>query len=454
MTLAAPRSSSRQAASPARRVAYVTVRRTFEQGAYTERVLDAEATRAQLDSRSRAQATRLAYGAVQWRATLDHLVSTFAERPAGAIDAPLLAALRLGLYELLWLSGAPDRAVVFEAVALAGSAVPRGTGLVNAVLRRAAREGRALLDGLDDATPERAGLAYSHPQWIAARFWEQFGAEGARALMRADNEPAESALRANALVLGPAGAGRLLEELPAKAHAVPGWPDAVVLDQALHLQALPLWEQGAVMPQSRAAQLVAPILDPQPGEHVLDLCAAPGGKATHAAALMCGSGHVLAIERHPGRARALRATSARLRARNVEVLALDALQAPRGPFDRVLLDPPCSGLGTLQSHPDLRWRVQADDVPALAARQAELLTAAAERVRPGGTLVYSTCTLSDAENEVQIDGFLSAHPQFAVRDVAAEHPGLAHPRAPGCLLTLPHRDGTAGFFIACLERRR
>jgi 16S rRNA (cytosine967-C5)-methyltransferase len=453
MALAARPSSSAREASPARRVAYTTVRRTFEQGAYTDRALDAEATRAKLDSRSRAQATRLAFGAVQWRATLDHLAGTLAERPVAAIDPPLRAALRLGLYELLWLSGAPDRAVVFEAVALAGSASPRGAGLVNAVLRRATREGRALLDALDDETPERAALAYSHPVWVAERFWEQFGADGARALMRADNEPAESALRANALVLGPGGARALIDRLGASAHPVPGWPDAVVLDQALDVRGTPLWEQGAFTAQSRAAQLVAPVLGPRAGERVLDLCSAPGGKATHLAALMGGSGHVLAVERHAGRGRTLRATCARLRAGNVEVLRADAREAPRGPYDRVLLDPPCSGLGTLQSHPDLRWRVQARDVPALAAVQGELLAAAGERVRPGGTLVYSTCTLSPAENEVQIEGFLASHPQFELRDVTAQRPGLAHPRAPGCLLTLPHRDGTAGFFIASLERR-
>jgi 16S rRNA (cytosine967-C5)-methyltransferase len=434
----------------ARICAYAVVRRVFEQGAYADRALQSEAR--ELDARDRALAMRLAYGAIQRRLTLDHLIGRLAGRPPERLDPPLLACLRLGLYELLYLSGAPDRAVVADCVELAKTGRGAGHGLVNAVLRRAAREGAtALLSELRSDTPEQAAIAHSHPEWIARLWWKQLGASDARALMAADNEPGELALRVNTLLADPAG---VAGELGAPTHTDPQLSEALVLDGPLNLHGTHAWERGAIVAQSRAAMLVARALDPQPGERVLDLCAAPGGKSTHLAALMGDEGEVLAVERNPARAAELRDTARRLHAASVRVEVADAaLPRPEGAaFDRVLVDPPCSGLGTLQARADLRWRITPAHVQELAQIQAAILGAGARALRPGGVLVYSTCTISATENERQIELFLDRNPQFALEDLCDGRRIHTHPRMPKALQTMPHRDHTAGFFVARMRR--
>jgi 16S rRNA (cytosine967-C5)-methyltransferase len=449
------------AVAPARRCAFVVLRRVFERGAYADQALHAECK--DHDPRDRALAMRLAYGAVQRKATLDYLIERLSDRPAARLDPPVLAALRLGLYELLYLGGAPDYAVVADAVELAKAHGRAGHGLVNAVLRRAAREGRAeLLGGLSEETPEQAAVMHSHPEWIAGLWWDELGAAQARALMAFDNEPGEVALRANTLRTD---VRTLAGELPVRTRVDDEIPEALVLEEPFDMHASPLWQTGAFIAQSRAAMLVAHALAPLPGDRVLDLCAAPGGKSTHLAALMQGRGQVLAVERNPRRAAALARTTQRLRAASVRVEIADAASArPEGPvFDRVLVDPPCSGLGTLQARADLRWRMTPESVREMAAQQARILTAGAGALRPGGVLVYSTCTISQTENERLIAAFLESQPDFSIDDLAAERPRFAagSSRAAGaraneirqrCLLTLPDRDRTAGFFIARLRR--
>jgi 16S rRNA (cytosine967-C5)-methyltransferase len=333
---ASARHSTPAGVAPARACAYAVLRRVFEQGAYADLALRSEAR--ELDARDRALAMRLAYGTVQRRGTLDHLIGRLAERPLRRLDAPVLAALRLGLYELLYLGGAPDHAVVADAVELAkaadtkapsrgGLVTGRGHGLVNAVLRRATREGAALLGELDDRTPEGAALKHSHPEWIARLWWDELGAEDARALLAFDNEPAELALRVNTLVAEPASVAEQLRAAPCPVgiHGDPGIPEALVLEGAWDLHGSPQWRSGAVLAQSRGAMLPARALAPEPGERVLDLCAAPGGKTTHLAALMGGSGEVVAVEHNPRRAAELQRTAERLRAQEcVRVVLGDA----------------------------------------------------------------------------------------------------------------------------------
>jgi 16S rRNA (cytosine967-C5)-methyltransferase len=445
------------AIAPARRCAFAVLRAVFEHGAYADKALQSQAT--DLDERDRALAMRLSNGAVQRKGTLDHLIERLAERPAAALDPPVLAALRLGLYELIYLDGAPDYAVVADAVELAKAQGRSGHGLVNAVLRRAAREGpAALLSELTDATPEQAAVKHSHPEWIARLWWQELGAAEARALMSVDNEPSEVALRANTIVTD---APTLAAALTVSTHGDRLIPEALVLEGPFDMHDSPLWREGAFLAQSRAAMLVARTLAPRAGDRVLDLCSAPGGKTTHLAALMDDAGEVVAVERNPRRAGALARTVERLGVHNVRVEVADAAAArPEGPeFDRVLVDPPCSGLGTLQARADLRWRVGPDAMAEMARSQAEILAAGANALRPGGVLVYSTCTISQTENEHVIAAFLNSHPDFGLDDLAGELSGLAV-ASPGPLsglpdrpvLTLPHRDHTAGFFIARLRR--
>ena len=443
-----PATRASEAVAAARVCAYGVLRRVFEQGAYADRALAGAANG--LDPRDRALAMRLVYGTVQRRATLDHVAAELAGRDAATIDAPLLAALRLGLYQLLFLDSVPAHAAVNDSVTLAKRAGGGGFRLVNAILRRAAREGGELLDTLDETTPQSAALLHSVPVWIAELWWRALGPDGARALLAIVNEPAESSLRANTLVTD---AAALAAALPV-ATALPGDPpEAVIALEPFDVQLSRAWREGACMPQSRASMLVAHAVAPRPRERVLDLCAAPGGKTTHLAALMGGAGEIVAVERHSGRAAALRRTASRMHAANIRVEVGDAgapLAEP--PFDRVLLDPPCSGLGTLRSRPDLRWRVWPRDVAELAAEQSRLLSAAAALVSPGGVLVYSTCTISPDENERQIDAFLRRHRSFSADDLQSEYPAWAHPSAARHLLALPHVQGSDGFFVARLRR--
>jgi 16S rRNA (cytosine967-C5)-methyltransferase len=387
--------------SPARKAAHAVVLRTLADGAYADRALHGEARG--LDARDRALAKQLAFGTVQRRLTLDHVIGEHVDR---RLEPGVRAALHLGLFQLLFLDGVAAHAAIGEAVELAKPSP--GHRLVNAVLRRVQREGAELPA---DDTPAGAAIRHSHPRWLTELWWEWLGADDARALLRADNEPAELALRVNTLV-------------DADVADVPGRRDGttIVVDGPFDALAHPGYAAGAFTPQSRASQLVAVTVAPRPGERVLDLCAAPGGKTTHLAALMEGSGEIVAVERHPGRARALRATCERMRATNVTVVTGDA-KAFDGErrFDRVLLDPPCSGLGTLRSHPDLRWRASPEGIERLAVEQDALLAAARRSVKPGGTLVYSVCTLSPGEERLVTD---------AVQR------------------TFPHRDGTDGFYIA------
>jgi len=421
----------------------------FEEDAWADRALHGEARRLRLDARERALAMRLAYGAVQRRATLDHLVETLAGRPPDRLEPVVLAALRLGLYQLVYAAKVPAHAAVAESVELVKRESPGGAKLVNAVLRRGAREAPALVAALGDATPAQAALRHSHPQWIAELWWDALGADAARALMAAGNEPAEAAVRVNTLRADPS---ELAARLPVATHAAPDLPEGLVLDAPFDAFASPEWERGNFMPQSRAAMTVARVLAPEPGERVLDLCAAPGGKTTHLAALMRNEGELVAVERHSGRAEALRRTAARMGAR-VDVRAGDAA-APHEPgrYDRVLVDPPCSDLGTLASRPDARWRKQADLPLRLAREQAAILRAGADALCPGGTLVYSTCTISPAENEAVIHAFLDERADFRADDLRPELPLWEHAPVPGFAQTLPHRDGTEGFFIARLRR--
>jgi 16S rRNA (cytosine967-C5)-methyltransferase len=398
--------------SPARKAAFEVVRRVFEDDAYADRALRSASEG--LEPRDRALARQLAYGTVQRVRTLDHAIETLGHRPVRKLDPPVRAALRLGAYQLGYLEVAPHAAANESVELVRQSRLERAVPFTNAVLRRIGAGIEPLLASL----PEGA-LKHSYPDWIYDTWSRDFGEEEALALMRAQNEPPETVVR---LVRG---------EIEGEATDVPGaYRVPRVDEEALH--------DGRVWPQSRASQLAGLAVGAQHGERILDSCAAPGGKAT----MLLGD--VVAVELNEARANELEANARRLGAANVHVLRADATALPNdiGTFDRALVDAPCSGLGVLAARPDLRWR--AKPLPKL---QLALLRAAAERVKPGGTIVYSVCTMTVEENEAVVE----AAGLEVDATLGDEWPQFRHPRRPEFLLTLPHVHRTSGFFVARLR---
>ena len=384
--------------APARRAAFDVVLRVFEQDAYADRALTSAV--AGLDERDRALAQRLAYGTVQRARTLDFGIEQLGKRPVRKLDPPVRASLRLGAYQLAFTE-LPEHAVVDDAVELVRAARrERAVPFTNAVMRRLAQGFRGLVASLPEGPVKE-----SYPDWIPEVWTRDLGAEAALSLMRAQNEPPALEVRADT----PVG----------EQTDVPG---AYVVERV---------DPERMRPMSRASQLAALVVGSQEGERILDACAAPGGKT----ALL--RGEVTAVEVHPGRAAAL----ARSAGPTARVVNADVRELDESGFDRALVDAPCSGLGVLARRPDLRWRAR--PLPDL---QLELLRAAAERTKPGGTIVYSVCTLNADENEAIVDAA-----GLDVEPLHEEWPQYAHPARPEFLLTRPDRDRTSGFFIARLR---
>ena len=398
--------------SPARRAAYETLLRVFEQDAYADRAFRTAAEG--LEERERAFAQRLAYGAVQRVRTLDHAIETLGKRPVRKLDPPVRAALRLGAYQLGYTDTAPHAAVNESVELVRRARLERAVPFTNAVMRRLDGGIRELLAALPEGP-----LKESYPDWIHETFVRTLGDEGALALERALNEPLETVVR---LVAGDPPTGAEPTDIPG-AFRVARVNDLAVAD-------------GKIWPQSRGSQLAGLCVGAREGERVLDVCAAPGGKTGQLA------GEVTAVEIDPGRASELRANLAAQKRTNVTVVEADgtALPPELTGYDRALVDAPCSGLGVLGQRPDLRWR--AGPLPEL---QLALLRSAAERLRPGGTVLYSVCTINPDENEAVVEAS-----GLRVLPLGEEWPAFAHPHRPEFLLTLPHVHRTSGFFIALL----
>lgn len=446
----------------AREVALRALRDVDAKAAYINLALDAHLAKSKLEGRDRGLATELAYGATRRRNTIDYAISQVATRPLDAIDPWIRNILREAVYQLMYMERIPASAAVDEAVELAKQYGHTGVAkFVNGVLRNLIRR-LPTMQWPDPAAEPVAALSvtHSHPAWLVESWLDQFGQEEAVRLMESANQVPPLTIRVNRLK---ATREQVMEALAAEgvtAEPTPHSPDGLIihgLNSASYLDRLKAMKQGLFTVQDESSMLVGPVLNPQPGWTVLDVAAAPGGKTTHIAELMGNEGRVIAIDIHPHKVDLIAQNAKRLGVKIIEGICADARQIGEqmpAMADAVLCDVPCSGLGTLSRRPDARWRKTPEEIAGLLPVQAAILESAAKAVKPGGVLIYSTCTIEPHENQERVAAFLAAHPEFQRDDIRPYLPqSLAADSGPGYIQLLPHRHGTDGFFIARLRRR-
>jgi 16S rRNA (cytosine967-C5)-methyltransferase len=447
--------------------------RSIDKGAFADVVVDRALHNSQLSPPDKALFTELVYGCVRQQRTLDALIDQLGKKKSQQQPPDLRLILHLGLYQLRYLNQIPPSAGVNTTVDLAKQNGFTGlAGVVNGVLRqylRSRRAGASSEDGRDEGEAfsvdplqlpqdpvQRLGILHSYPDWIVQIWLEQFGVEETEQLCKWMNHPPAIALRVNPLKISVEQVEAAMTAAGVAVKRMPPLPQALqLMKHEGAIQDLPGFKEGWWMVQDGSAQLVSHILNPQPDETVIDACAAPGGKSIHIAELMQDQGVVWACDRTESRLKKLQQNCDRLDIHSIQIRLGDSRAIPEfeGLGDRVLLDAPCSGLGTLHRHADARWRQTPTSVQDLVQLQTELLEQTATWVKPGGTLVYATCTLNPVENEAQVQSFLNSHPAWSLIPPAPD--SLASPFATpqGWLKVLPHHWGMDGFFMARLGRK-
>lgn len=419
-------------------------------GVLLRRVLE----RAGLSAADEALAAELTLGTLRHRAEVDWALSHASHTPLDDLPSRIRAVLRMGAYQLMFLDRIPAAAACSQAVELAKRAGHRGTArLVNAVLRRVAAAPEAIPE--DVSTPEGIALRHSHPLWLVRRWVDRFGVDEARALCRTNNVAPPASVRLNTLRGTPASVAAAIDALGVATAPSALAPEGARIVQASSHARRAAYAEGWVSPQDEGSMLVSRLVAPRPGETVVDTCAGSGGKAMHLAALMENQGRVIAADIVPAKLAATARHAQRLGVTIVEprLLAAGSLTdvLPAG-ADRVLVDAPCSGLGVLRRRPEIRWRIQPEQLSVLAARQRAIVEDASAAVRPGGLLVFSVCTLEPEEGPAVVAGFLDAHPEFDPEPIdGAVFAPVS--RAPGRAFLYPHLHGTDGFFVAVCRRR-
>ncbi len=444
-----------------RLLALRVLERVSSAGAYADILLHSALGRSALNAPDRAFATDLVYGTLRWRGTIDYYLNHFVDQDLAKLEPLVASTLQLGAYQLLFAKRVPASAAVDQSVrCIRAAGMSRATGLVNAVLRRLSLEHHKIaLPSVNDDPTAHLTHALSLPRWLAERWIERCGVEGAVALAKACNEPPPLTIRANRL----RGDARellqdVLENFP-EATACRFARGGIVLGRKGNPAQDRNFLAGRFTVQDEASQLVVALLDPQPGERVLDLCAAPGGKTTAIAERVGPSGSVIAVDRNTRRLDLVQRAVRRLGLKGIRTVTRDATRslaelAPEGGFDRILVDAPCSGLGTLRRNPDAKWRVRPGDPARLAEVQRALVGNAAAVLRSGGTLVYSSCTVLAEENEEIARHFLRGSRDFApISKDALPNEVKILADSDGFLRTFPHIHDTDGFFAARFERR-
>lgn len=435
----------------ARETAVLTLAACEKQGAWSDGHLK-HAIRAQgLDRRDAALCTRLCYGVLQNRLLLDWRLGRLCSMKLDKLEIRILCDLRVAAYQLLFLDKIPPSAAVNEAVELAKrhSRSPRAAGLVNGVLRSLLREEAPEVRGKDEM--ETLSIRYSHPRWLVEEFAALLGMEGAEALLRADNEQPPTTAQVNTWKTTPEKLMDSLREAGVEGAPHPWLPGCLLLTGTGDLERLDAFRRGEFYVQDAASRLAVMAANPQPGQRVLDCCAAPGGKSFAAAIAMGNRGELVSCDIHPHKIKLLEAGRERLGLSIIRPTLQNAAQAREDwveGFDLVFTDVPCSGLGIIRKKPDIRYK-EPEALKGLPGVQRAILDNCARYVRPGGALVYSTCTLLRRENDEIVDGFLAAHSDFSAEPFELPHLGAQ----PGRVTFWPHIHGTDGFFTAKLRRK-
>ncbi|MBR5391031.1 MAG: 16S rRNA (cytosine(967)-C(5))-methyltransferase RsmB [Clostridia bacterium] len=437
--------------SPARETALRALIAFRREGTWPDLYLKRASRRLSTDDA--ALAARLTYGVLENRAYLDFLIGAFSNRPMEKLTPQVLDALRLAAYQLVFLQRIPQSAAVNEAVEQVKKAGNPGAGaFANGLLRSLERRLSDLPQVPREDPLTYLSTRYSHPRWFVGKMRKRLGDEGCEALLQADNAPAPVTARVNTLKTDRAALLRRLEERGCPARVHPDLENALILEQPGAALRTGLMDEGLLYIQDAASQLCVEALDPRPGETVLDLCAAPGGKALLAAQKMKNTGEIVALELHPHRVELMKKNAVRMGVTCLRAVAGDAstfCEAPES-VDAVLCDVPCSGMGVIRKKPDVRYK-DGDSIKALPPLQLAILKNGAACLRPGGRLVYSTCTLLREENEAVIEAFLQENSGFARE--AFSLPGIGA-CAEGQITLWPQIHGTDGFFIAKLRKIR
>ena len=430
--------------------------------AYADILLDHSLKDPTLSDRDRALLTELTYGTLRWRGKIDARLIHYIRRSLDDTDPLIRNLLRVTFYQLLFLDKIPDYAAVNEAVELAkahgGSTV---AGFVNGVLRSFLRERdrTAALQSTSDWQEAALAIEYSHPQWLVEKWLNYFGRKETETLLKANNEIAPLVLRVNSRKGSREALLGLLLKNGVAAVTTRWSPAGIWVQSRSTVNQLPGFQEGLFQVQGEASQLVSYLVSPQKGERILDACAAPGGKTTHIAELLADTGELIALDKSERGIEKIR--------ENVARLGLASLRATRSdvsrplpaelcsPYDRILVDAPCSGLGTLRSHPETKWHRDQSDIERLAHLQKNIINQVARHLKPGGVLVYSTCTLTNNENEHIVEEFLEHHKEFVLDDAVSYLPEKARSLVRGnYFMTLPHRHDTDGFFAARMRKAR
>ncbi len=442
-----------------RNTAFHTLLRIDKERSYADILIDHELRDGGLTGPDRGLYTELVYGTLRRQGTLDHIIGQFSKTPPAKLERSVLLLLRLGLYQMFFLDRVPVSAAVNETVNLAKQYAPRASGFINAVLRSADR-GRDTISYPDPEKEPASFIAarHSHPVWIVEKWLQQLGFTEAAELAASLSTPPPFTIRANRLKID-----RDALILRLQAEGVTGMkcsyaPDGLMITSSISLSGLRSFSEGLFAVQDEASQLAALLLSPEPGDAILDLCAAPGGKATYLAELTGDRCTLVACDRNPRKLALIREVVERLGIQSITTTLMDAtrplekLQSRY--FDRILVDAPCSGLGVIHRNPEGKWWKEKTDPERLAVTQLAILSNAADRLKPGGTMVYSTCSTSLEENEQVVDKFLTGHPDFMVEPLCRVFPQLGQMEtAAGFFRSWPHRDGMDGFYAARLRKR-